>query len=146
MVEPRFLSRVGQAEVILGKFSNAGRETVSKEHEVFPPIVVVIKEEGGEAQNAVVDTRGSSPIGEMPLPRGVRSIVVQENFRVFAAHGEVKVRPAIIVIVPASDPFDESSDIDSTRFGAFCKSPIAIVVIELTPVGVVRIGRFVSDK
>src|SRR5438046_8856687 len=99
--------------------------------------------------NRLRHPRGGADIREFPFAlrialRGGRTIVPQQHIRP-VANRKVKVRPAVVVIVPAGDCLDKAGIIESGLFGALGKSAVAIVAKQLARIDV-AVARFVADK
>ena len=83
----------------------AGR--VAGGEDVGPAVVVEVEEPRGKGVVGVAQAGLPGHVGERPM-RGVRTAVVAVQAVLAFADGDVDVRPAVVVVVPPCNAFDEA--------------------------------------
>src|SRR6266568_907730 len=142
VVEPRLSSVVWQAQIVGGNSSDI-LHLVPGDEKIFPTVVIIIKEPGGKAGQRLSHAGMSSDVAELPLAGRLRAIVVKQHVG-RPENREVKVWPAIVIVIRAGDSFDEGFHIQAAGCRALREGSVMVVVEQFAGVGIIGIGRFVA--
>ena len=102
-------------------------------------VVVIVPKPARETVDWLGHARGASHILEVPAPD-----VAKQNIWFLEAR-QIKIGPAIVVVIARDDALDEPDHVNAERCGALGKDPVSVVAIKFARVRVSR-GRFVADE
>ena len=124
MVKPGALAVARQAQIIGGDVSHVPN-FVAGDKNIFPTVVVVVKEPGGKARDRELDVGRGGDLGEFPSGRGAgreRAVIAEEHVGP-AENGEVEIGAAIIIEIAAGHAFDVGEHGDTAAAAMLVKVP-----------------------
>src|ERR1051326_3968708 len=120
-------------------------DIVAGHEQIEPTIIVEIKEPGGKTVNRIGYPGLSGYIGEFSPARSTSFPVTPGQEISCISQGEVKVWPAIVIVVAAGHAFDESDHRDPALGRHVGKRTVPVVPVQFAGVDVIAAG-LVANK
>ena len=117
---------IWKSQIVGGNVPNI-LDIVTRNEKIFPAVIVEIEEPGRKAELGFGNTRAGRYFAKFPMARSIRAIIVKE-FVETAENGEVEVRPPVVIVIGASDSFDEGFHVEPAGSSAFGEGAIVVVV------------------
>src|SRR2546427_3325138 len=96
---------VWQAEIVGSDIADV-LDIVTGNEKIFPTVIVEVEEPGGKAEFGFADACPGGDLAEFPMAVSIGTIVVKQLVG-SAKNGQVQVRASVVIIVGASNAFDE---------------------------------------